>query len=58
MWTDFSPASMDAGRKFSRGGMGQVAKGLNAQGGLYALLKSRMIRPLESGMAYMNLPPP
>ena len=33
-WTDFSPASMAVGRKFSLGGIGQVANGLNAQGGL------------------------
>ncbi|HKK41282.1 MAG TPA: hypothetical protein VJ963_02650 [Bacteroidales bacterium] len=48
-WTDFSPALMATERTFSLGGIGQVAKGVNAQGGLYALLKSRMILPVESG---------
>ena len=58
MCTDFSPASMAMGRKFSLGGMGHVAKGLNAQGGLYALLKSSMILPVESGIEYINRPAP
>jgi len=44
---------------FSPGGIGQVAKGVNAQGGLYALLKSSKTWFLESGTSvYKNLPPP
>ena len=36
----FSPASIRTGSLFSGGGSGQVAYGVKAQGGLYALLKS------------------
>jgi hypothetical protein len=35
---------------FCFGGMGQVAKGVKAQGGLKALLKSITVLPLASGL--------
>jgi hypothetical protein len=50
---------ISASKIFSFNGNGQVAKDVNAQGGLYALLKS-MITSLESGgkSTYKNLPEP
>src|SRR5258708_9974683 len=47
----FSPASTRNGRSFCRGGIGHVAKTVNTQGQLYALLKSRITFPVESGSA-------
>ena len=40
-----SPASMRMGKWFCLGGNGHVAKGVNAQGGFTALLKSRTTSP-------------
>src|ERR1044071_7288903 len=47
----FSPASTRNGRWFCRGGIGHVANTVNTQGQLYALLKSRITFPAESGSA-------
>src|SRR6266446_49210 len=45
----FSPASIRIGSRFWGGGSGQVAYGVKAQGGLYALLKSTIVFPFASG---------
>ena len=44
-----SPASIATGRRFRRVGSGQVAKSVKAQGGFWALLKSRVVIPSASG---------
>src|SRR5206468_3632907 len=41
----FSPASTLTRSRFSGRGIGQVVKGLNAHGGLYASLKSTIVVP-------------
>ena len=47
----FSPASMATVMRFCRVGSGQVAKLVKAQGGLCALLKSRIVIPSGPGLS-------
>src|SRR5215831_17440715 len=56
--TPISPASIAIDRRFCDGGSGQVAYGVTAHGGAYALLKSRITRPSFGGSACKNLPAP
>src|SRR5438093_1926239 len=55
----FSPASTRTGSRFSGSGRAHVAWGVNTHGGLYALLKSTITRPLASACrVYRYRPPP
>jgi hypothetical protein len=48
---------MATGNVFALDGMGQVENSENAQGGLYALLKSMVVMPSASGFGIsINLP--